>query len=106
MSGSHAKQGRIVHCLAIAQTSVRLQDDSFLCKGIDGILAIEEWINLNLIYQGWKLYPAFLEFQVILEGVIGYTQALDFSFFLQDFESFVRFNMLSRDGPMNYYVDE
>lgn len=94
-------EGWIVHGLAVPQTSVRLEYHALFSKVFNGVLAIEEGIDFDLVDGGFGRDAVFDEFGVVLDGVVGDANVADLACRLEAFEGLVGVNVLSGYRPVD-----
>lgn len=100
MDGSDPGQYGMVHGLPVPEGSVGLQYDALGSEVVDGVLAVEEGVDFDLIHGGPRRYPGVEELLVILHGVIRQPDVTYLPLPLQFLQSFVSLDVLSRHRPV------
>ena len=94
----------MVHGLPVPEGSVGLQHDALGSEVVDGVLAVEEGVDFDLIHGGPRRYPGVEELLVIFHGVVRQPDVTYLPLPLQFLQSFVSLDVLSRHRPV-YQVE-
>mmetsp|Transcript_23155 Transcript_23155/g.70938 ORF Transcript_23155/g.70938 Transcript_23155/m.70938 type:complete len:203 (+) Transcript_23155:724-1332(+) len=99
--GRNLDDSGVLKSLAITQRAIRLKLTPDRLEEGDGLLAVEERVDFNLV-DGWHYSdPRVNELLVVFLGVVGHADAADKPSFVRLLELLVRLYMLSGHGPVN-----
>ena len=91
----------IIHGLSITKGTVRLQNDTFGSEVVDGILSVQERVDLNLIDNRFRCDSIIEKFFVVFNCIIAHTDIAYLALLLQLFKCFVCINMFARYWPVD-----
>mmetsp|Transcript_37823 Transcript_37823/g.85108 ORF Transcript_37823/g.85108 Transcript_37823/m.85108 type:complete len:397 (+) Transcript_37823:93-1283(+) len=94
-------EGRVVHGLAVAERPVRLQHHALAPEVVDGVLPVEEGVDLDLVHDRPVRDAALDELLVVLDGVVRHADVPHLPLGLEPFQSLVGLDVLPRHRPVD-----
>mmetsp|Transcript_1153 Transcript_1153/g.3019 ORF Transcript_1153/g.3019 Transcript_1153/m.3019 type:complete len:318 (+) Transcript_1153:402-1355(+) len=91
---------RLIESLAVAQRAVRLHLDALLLEELDGVLAVEEGVDLDLV-DGWRHRRALHQLLEVLHRVVGHAERTNLPGFLRLLQLLVGGHVLARHRPVD-----